>query len=599
MICSNMLRFALFIGAALSLNLNDLLAQQIQLVNPSFELPGTGVIVRSWDQIDGWSNSASVSSGVRKNEYFSPVQGEWYAYQYGSGDNIFQETDYTIKAGEIYTLNLWARSINQSGNASKTTVEARFFYDDMTIVTISTDVNVRQLKGAPETTPNDDGANVWIDEGYRHQFADVHMIQPISADPILDEWTVIENSNYEAIEGLGWAVGPVIAGDQKYIYGTLYKDNSADFYSSVTMIKVLSSDGYNYTWSDPVTVLSHSKTEFPWVEDPHCYYDEATGRLWMTWGGGICYVSELDPADGMLISHPNDSEFDNQPKESYTAVATWPETRLGWNGDAYSSAWMEGPALYEHNGYWYFFGSYGNLSKNYTIRFGRGDNPDGPFYDQYGLNLMEFDSVRNEFGNSILVGDEGEQLVPGHPHLWEENGKTYMGYDFRKKSDQEMDFMGIRRLYWVNNWPTIWTPVTLTFNADDYPDAIGKKLGVSFRNSGDENSKMAVDYVSIKRSGSTELQESKKTPGKIGLDQNYPNPFNPRTKIQFTVPKQTHVTLNIYNQKGEEVKKLVDGVKCAGVHYAIFDASELASGVYMYCLQTEDSIKMRKCLFMK
>jgi beta-xylosidase len=263
------------------------------------------------------------------------------------------------------------------------------------------------------------------------------------------------------------------------------------------MSKVLSTEGNNYSWSKPVTLISHAKSEFPWVEDPHLYYDESSKRLWLSWGGGTCYVSEMDPQTGLFLNHQANPEFDTHPKEMHHAVAVWPETHDGWCGDAWSSCWMEGAALYKHNDFWYYLAAYGNMNKNYTIRYGRGSSPTGPFYDKKGLMLTEFDAQRKQYGNTILLGAEGNQLVPGHPHIWKENGKYYLGYDFRSDLNKEQDMMGIRRLYWVNDWPTIYMPVTVSFNSNDYPEINGKELAVAFRNAGDKNSIMAVDFVTV------------------------------------------------------------------------------------------------------
>lgn len=458
----------------------------------SFET--TGGKEANWMQVKGWEGN---SGGIRNNGYYSPPHGQAYACQKGGGNWITLETDYLIQAGTKYTLKLWARSVNQPGIPDQTILRAGFLHGDREIVTRKENLNPPRLKGAAATEPNDDGANVWIDGEYRHQFNEVHMYQSLSSDPIQDPWLVVNGSGYNRISrDLGWAVGNIIAGNKKFIYGTRYQD-WPPWYSSLTLTRVISEKLPDYQWSDPELVLEHAGSEFPWVLDAHGYFDESTGRLWMAWGGGICYVSQMDPETGLLMGDPESKEFDDHPPGMHVAVATWPETESGWSGDQWSSAWNEGPSLYKHGGYWYFFASYGHLGEDYTIRVGRGHAPTGPFYDKHGLDLMKFDAERNTFGNSLLLGAEGEQLVPGHPHIWEEQGKFYMGYDFRKNPGEEMDFMGIRRLYWLDGWPSIWIPVELSFQADDHPELIGKKLSIAFRNEGEERSELGVDLISV------------------------------------------------------------------------------------------------------
>ena len=68
-------------------------------------------------------------------------------------------------------------------------------------------------------------------------------------------------------------------------------------------------------------------------------------------------------------------------------------------------------------------------------------------------------------------------------------------------------------------------------------------------------------------------------PTKVSIG-NYPNPFNPSTVIRIAVPKNSHVTLTIYNEIGQEVGTLVDQNLSAGYYDRPFDGSHLASGVY-------------------
>jgi hypothetical protein len=85
----------------------------------------------------------------------------------------------------------------------------------------------------------------------------------------------------------------------------------------------------------------------------------------------------------------------------------------------------------------------------------------------------------------------------------------------------------------------------------------------------------------------------------FNLDQNYPNPFNPSTNINFSIPESGNVRLAVYNLVGEEVAVLVDGFTQAGFYEATFDASNLPSGIYLYKLQSANSVQTKKMMLLK
>ncbi|HXF99224.1 MAG TPA: YCF48-related protein [Bacteroidota bacterium] len=89
------------------------------------------------------------------------------------------------------------------------------------------------------------------------------------------------------------------------------------------------------------------------------------------------------------------------------------------------------------------------------------------------------------------------------------------------------------------------------------------------------------------------------TPESYVLKQNYPNPFNPSTTIEFSLPKDEHVALRIYNALGEVVATLVNEQLRAGTHKRVFSASGLASGVYFYKLSTTGSVLTQKMLLLQ
>lgn len=93
--------------------------------------------------------------------------------------------------------------------------------------------------------------------------------------------------------------------------------------------------------------------------------------------------------------------------------------------------------------------------------------------------------------------------------------------------------------------------------------------------------------------------EEKVLPREYALSQNYPNPFNPTTRIEYALPKETDVKIEIFNTLGQSVATLVDSRKPAGYHTATFEAVGLGTGIYIYKLSSPDATITRKMLFVK
>ena len=80
------------------------------------------------------------------------------------------------------------------------------------------------------------------------------------------------------------------------------------------------------------------------------------------------------------------------------------------------------------------------------------------------------------------------------------------------------------------------------------------------------------------------------TPKEFSLEQNYPNPFNPSTNIAYSLPANSIVSIAVYDVNGRKVADLERGVsKTAGNHLVRFDASNLASGVYIYRIDAKSN----------
>ena len=106
-------------------------------------------------------------------------------------------------------------------------------------------------------------------------------------------------------------------------------------------------------------------------------------------------------------------------------------------------------------------------------------------------------------------------------------------------------------------------------------------------------------FTNINWPTSITLEPQVGIPDNFALSQNYPNPFNPSTTIAFNLPKASRVTLKVFNVLGEEVATLVSDRLSSGSYSYAWNASGLASGIYLYILKAEGFLQTRKMILTK
>ncbi len=91
------------------------------------------------------------------------------------------------------------------------------------------------------------------------------------------------------------------------------------------------------------------------------------------------------------------------------------------------------------------------------------------------------------------------------------------------------------------------------------------------------------------------------TPASFDLSQNYPNPFNPSTRVNFSLPTATNVTLEVFDISGQKVATVISGYFAAGYHTTDIDAQKfgLSSGIYLYKLSAGQFTSTKKMILMK
>jgi len=106
------------------------------------------------------------------------------------------------------------------------------------------------------------------------------------------------------------------------------------------------------------------------------------------------------------------------------------------------------------------------------------------------------------------------------------------------------------------------------------------------------------DYINVRDVTSLENDKPIK-PNEIYLNQNYPNPFNASTTINYTLRNTNNVGLTVFDINGKVVKTLVNQIQSPGEYSVPFDATNLASGIYIYNFKSGSIEQSRRMILLR
>lgn len=253
-----------------------------------------------------------------------------------------------------------------------------------------------------------------------------------------------------------------------------------------------------------------------------------------------------------------------------------------------------------------YLGNVVDASKGYSRSFEVSADGNKVYWAGYTNHKVYVYSRPDEFSpyslsDSVMFGFDCESFTwsPDRTLLWASAGSYN---DMPNRDPDHTTFYTPGTWYaWDLTSNTITDSINTIFTTPNDPNL--RPRGLAF------NPEYNVAYVAYFGSSLPTFQKFDKTVGVedqgevvvngYKLSQNYPNPFNPTTKISFELSASGFTTLKIYDMLGNEVATLVQNELTAGSHSVNFNASDLASGTYMYQLNVNGTRITNKMVLLK
>ncbi|MCA9259679.1 MAG: family 43 glycosylhydrolase, partial [Planctomycetales bacterium] len=235
-------------------------------------------------------------------------------------------------------------------------------------------------------------------------------------------------------DGVYWAPDVIELNNQYYLYYSASQWGTKLSTIGYATSPTLNPSAPDYGWTDQGEIVHSTHATNYNAIDPSLLYDDATQRLWMTWGSfnaGI-FVTELDPTTGGRLSGA-----------SFGTNVAAPGPTVD----------IEGASLVKHDDYFYLFVNWGGccsgVDSTYNIRVGRSASPTGPFLDQDGVNLLSG-------GGTLFLDDDGAKIGPGHFSFTDVGGRDQFSYHYYNGDAVGAPTFGLRDLYWTSaGWPSL------------------------------------------------------------------------------------------------------------------------------------------------
>lgn len=256
------------------------------------------------------------------------------------------------------------------------------------------------------------------------------------------------------------------------------------------------------------------------------------------------------------------------------------------NGDtnSYSTSLYGFYANFEYNNIF----NAGNVELSGNLKLGKGVINFDPLYENSSTGDFTLP------GNSPILNKAKDGLTLGDPR-WSKNPRSYFTINDVIIGGGTISYSpeSISNDYNPNTIVTLTAYPTNGYKFYKWSGDISSSDSIIQLNM-DSDKNIIATFTEI-----VSVDNLNEIPSEFVLKQNYPNPFNPNTVIEYSIPSESKVTLNIFNVQGELVETLFDNYQHAGFYKVKWSPNNLSSGLYILRMKAGAFISSRKLIFMK